>query len=357
MSAGHIPNYDAIVEQNSVEVPFVSASFNRSVNYASSGWSIQFEHPLEVDPDDTWTLKRQIGNYIQTLVDDQSADTIGQEDGLSGDRLKAVRSVSGKTASTSLLELCIPKTFVYVNPNWLRGIAPEARIIDDIVQLQWDVSGTGGFSKATGRLYHPRLPNKNLDDDEFVCFFAYDHKQIAQHLADICGYEVVINTPYLSLVDTCTFQKGTTWYDAIVKNFLIYFPDIQIDDDKIYILDLLPSGDQPKSLKTVTFTNRPIITVISDDKNSGRADVKDHLIVKGRSSKSTVSGAPLDLNLTPREIAPVEYTATETLTFVQKISLTANRTSQSPYTGPTVPEAMLLLPKISRVLLLQKSFM
>lgn len=292
---GVIPKYKSIVERNGVSIPFVRWEFVRDAGQVAPGWSVELEHPVNLSKSDTWTIKRGYGNFEQVLVNSATAENIRSSDGE-----RSTRSVSGYANVSDLLEYKVPKKLVFINPDWLRGVDPSANIESGIIKRRSYYRGDYQYS----RFYHPALPDRNTLDDEFQCFLTCKtHHDIGHYIANQLGYELIVNTPDVALLDSHTIEQGTSWIDAITENFRIWSPTVQVEDDKIYILDPTVDVGEIPEIQRYKIDNPAIISV-SEDSQSGNNEVIDHLIVEGRPSKNSLFVWPREVDTSIRSVEP-----------------------------------------------------
>lgn len=326
--ASDLPGYTATVERNGSPVEFVEAVFARTADNVAPSWSIKLPYPINIADTDTWTIKRGYGGMEQTLVDQELATSItGSESPRDYSRV-----VSGQGETTELLEYCVPKTLVYVNQTWLQSVCPNWQLRDNIIKQ-------GLFQNALHeenfeRFYHPRLPGKDVGDDEFICIIGpASHHAIARHLAGLVGYNIVVNTPDLDLINTYTVPVGTTWFDAIKTNFMIWGPNVQLLDDTLYILDMMPSAADPVAVQTITVDKPAILSISESDSDVGREKTVDHVIVKGRTSTNTSSyyAQPQEFSIIKLPEIPLEEN--DEIGYVEQSKYVEERKKLGSYTG------------------------
>lgn len=262
------------ITKNGNPVNWTSVSFRREADAVAPGWSIEIAGPEQILTTDQFTIKYGVGADLETVVENATPTTISEDDPLN----EPTRTVSGQSEATDLLDYCIPTSLVFANSVWITEVLPGAAVIDGI--LKWS---------ETIRVYHPRLPGTDVKSDEFeVITDCYSHHDIGHWLASQLGMKLVVNTPDLELLDTCTFEAGMTWFDAIKRNFQIWSPDIRVVGDEIQILDVGGEDSALPGAQTMTFTNDAIEVVSRSDTTQGSRDALDHVIVEGRAKRFTI---------------------------------------------------------------------
>ena len=211
-----LPGYKITVQRNGSEVQVSSGSITREAGQLGPSWEVELDNPVDTNRTDTWTIKRKLAGNEETLVSNARATMIGGTDGVD----KATRRVSGDYGSAdtnNLLEYCVPKILVFVNMEWIRSLVPDATIMNGILVY--------GSAYSSGvRIFHRRLPGKEVGDDDFQCIAGCNtHHTAARYLASLVGYQFQSNTPDMDILDTFTVQAGTKWRDAIEQNFKIWF--------------------------------------------------------------------------------------------------------------------------------------
>lgn len=306
---GTIPGYTAVVKRNGSPVDFVEAEFTRDADHVSPGWAIKLPYAINLLATDAWTIQRGYGGYTQTLISAETASNIRGEEALE----RTTKYIRGEGEANELLDYCVPKTFVFINPVWLADVEPNAELKDDIIKVVYDTSEE--------RYYHPRLPQKEIDDDEFVCFLGpQSHHAIAQYLCGLIGYNFVCNTPDITLKKTYTIPVGTTWFDAIKQNFLIWGPNVTIRDSTIYILDMMPGAADIPGIQTVKVDNPAIVSINEDDRDVASNKTVDHVIIEGKVSNNTTIYSPQQLDFTIVEIPEIDLSEDEEAVYTEEIS-------------------------------------
>lgn len=288
MTSHIIEDFDARVYRNDSEITFARYSFSRTSDNVAPSWQIDLGYPINLNEDDTWSISRGWGGDTYTLIENEKARQTSSRDGFGS----ASRSVSGQAEATDLLEYCIPKTLVFINDAWLNSKFASAEIRDNIVKVE-SLGGT------YTRVYHPRLPDESVGDDDFYCISGQNsHHSIGSYLAGIVGYDLRVNTPDIDLVDTFTVPSGTSFFDAIKSNFTIWQPDIQVIDNDIekaiYITDVLTEDGELDDAQIITLSNSAIKSVSRDDSEGNKERIVDHVIVTGRTLVNTLLIWPQD---------------------------------------------------------------
>lgn len=292
---GVIPKYKSIVERNGESIPFTRWEFTRDAGQVAPAWRVELEHPVNLESGDAWTIKRGYGNFEQVLVNGATAEGFSSANGEA-----VTRSISGYASVSDLIDYKVPKTLVFVNPAWLERIAPTACLHDGIIQRRAYIKGEYYHS----RLYHKELPDRNTRDEEYECYLTCGtHHDIGHYLAQLLGYELVVNTPDVALVSTYTVDQGTSWLDAITANFKIWSPSVQVEDDKIYILDPTVDAGEIPEIQRWKIDN-PAIVSVSEENQGGNNEIIDHLIVEGRPSNNTLLDWPREVDTSVKDVPP-----------------------------------------------------
>lgn len=317
---GAIHGYNVEILRNGSAVRWKSARVGRSKEKAAVSWSVTLQEPMNISAADTWTIRRGLGGYAQTLVDAATSDKISGEDGF-GTATRTVGSSEsgGDVLTRNLLEYCIPKTLVYYNPDWLTEDAPTARLIGGIIRYGVLEGWAGALIGTTPpRYYHPRLPGKQFQDTDFQCIPAKSHYDITAHLCGLVGVKLRCNTPNLELIDTCTFEAGTTWYEAMTRNHKIWSPQIELYQGTLYISDVIYGELVPGGPQKLSIGNPAIVSTSFTNAGAGgtlrAAEAKDSLVVTGRKTKNSTSIYDPDPDYTPITLASVSLSADETYT-------------------------------------------
>lgn len=326
-----IPGFNITITRNGNAVRVKSGSVTREARRVAPTWELQFVEPMNISASDTWTIIRSFAGYDQVLINEARADNISGTDGLG----VATRRVSGSSdsgAADDILNYCVPKTLVFFNPDWLRAVAPGAKVEDGIIKTA-PITPTGyGFTIPGKRFYYDRLPGKEFSDTDFECIPAYSHHQIAQKLAAMVGFDLVVNTPDIPLIDTYTVASGTIWFAAIKANFeTLWQPSAWIASGTIYIVDILSDDATVQSLQVVSIDN-PAIVSTSSSLNLKQNREIDHVIITGRQSKNTTS--PYDEpDFTEISASPVALSITHSIPMNTSFDRVKNRQQGSSYTG------------------------
>lgn len=318
---GTIPGYGITVLRNGQDVSdtVVSGSLTLEKDKLSRSWELEFAEPMDVSAADTWTIKRKIAGYETAWCEDAVAANVTGEDAVdtaSGNvlALRSTRRVRGDAASdevNDLLNYCLPKTLVFVNQDWLLDLVPGATVQNGILVYPVNALGIAG-----GRIYHPRLPGKEFENDSFECVLGVQtHHDIARYLARLVGLDLMVNTPDVTLIDTMTIQSGTTWLAAIESIFkTLWQPTIEISGNTIYVNDVCKDDATINPIQTINLTNAAIQSASLSHAFAGRSEsVIDHVIVTGRRTQDTVELLPEEPDYTPIEIPEVALEADTTL--------------------------------------------
>jgi hypothetical protein len=286
---GEIPLITATVERNGAPVDFNSFRITRESQRLAPSWTIDLPSLVNIDADDTWTIKVGICGAEWTRVSECRATAISGTD--AKDTSTRTVSCEGDIALLSdLREFCLPKTYCFVNPSWLYQEEPTAFLEDGIIKF----GKRSGTVNNTQRYYHYRLPKKEMLDGTFECILGpVTHWAIAKHLANLVGYEVIASTPDIPLVDTMTFESGMKWGDAITSIFSLWGPTISIvtptnanERPKIMVVDPITENATVAGAKTLKVGNSGIIQT-TFSQNIER-ELIDHIIVTGRASHNSI---------------------------------------------------------------------
>lgn len=314
-----IPGFRVIVEKNGTSVTFSSISLSRNAGDLRGKWSITLPQPIILDPSDTWTIKKGIGNILDTVVDSENPTTESFEDGVrsySRTIEGTCSMIGGDTGeAVSLLEYCLPKTLVYVNQQWLKLVAPNARLKNGILVQQFDTSPTATVNFDT-RVYHQKLPPKEVKDDQFLCFLGnWTHRSVAQHLCGLVGYKFLSNVPDIEVQSVCTFNSGTVIFDAIKSNIQVMQASFMVDGTNIYALDILSDTNDIPGIQTFVLENKAIQSVRVKEDVIGPSKQIDKVVVTGLVQKNTSSTPDVD-----------QLTANFDITDIPDVPLTPNHT-------------------------------
>ncbi|MFH1114801.1 MAG: hypothetical protein V1792_12875 [Pseudomonadota bacterium] len=316
-----VPGYKITVLRNGSPVNAKSGSVARKAGALGPSWEISLDEPVEIDREDTWTIKRKVAGREETLIRDAKAGgVVGRDDAASSSR--RVWGVHGDCAA-NLLEYCVPTTLVFVRWSWIQSIVPDAMIMNGML-----VYGSA-YSRGV-RIFHPRLPGKQMKEGEFQCIAGCDtHHACARYLANLVGFTIEINTPDIELVDTFTVPSGSTWRDAIERNLKLWFPLIEVMDNTIFVSDAY-SGD-PHPIQVVALTNDAISSASLTAR--GSLDTFDHLIITGR---RTADSEPLlgdEPDMTPTKLAAIPLEPDRTVETSHDFSVATDHKTMSDYSG------------------------
>lgn len=332
-----VPGYSAVVKQNGTPVEFVEAQITKTADTVAIGWSIKFPYPIDISIQDEWTIERGFGGSNITLVNSVPASTIsgGEKPGDYSMTITGEGDGSNTDDIGILLDYCIPKTLVFINPTWLQDVEPFAVLEDNIIKIN-PVTGTNPYLEK-GRFYHPALPGKDVADDEFICILGpASHQAIGRYLANLIGYDFVANTPDIDLINTFTVPAGTTWFDALKANFLIWGPVVQVIDDTVYILDMMPESADISPLQTIAIDKPAILSISHNDRSKtgggGAGGVVDHVIVLGRQTTNTESFVvePVDFEII--EIPEIPLSPNEEVAYQEKQTFMTEKKKLGSYT-------------------------
>jgi hypothetical protein len=304
MAAINIPGFMATVLRNGAPVRFSGCSVGFTANKLGSQWSIDFPMPMVISSTDTWSIILAFAGYSRTLVSNALSELYGQEDQVNISTTK----VSSQSLDTSenmdvLNNYGIPKKFCFINPEWLAKQEKSAHIDNGIVVKT--SSGIGFFGARTGppeRYFDPlgKLPGKEHDMNsegsyDYQCFYAYSHQDIARQICQMIGVQFRVNLPDIQLIDVCTFESGTKWFDAITANFLMWAPDIKPERDAkgnlvVSVEDVMRGPTGPAVSEIVYIDNASVESIsrqLSRPSDSNR--LVDHIIITGRKTKDTTT--------------------------------------------------------------------
>jgi hypothetical protein len=320
-----VPGYDIIALRNGSPVQVKSGSVTREAGNLGPSWELTLAEPLDISRSDTWTIKRKVAGRSETLVEDAKATTIGGQDGVDSSS-RRVSGEYGDSDTNNLLEFCIPKTLVFVNMNWARRVFVDAMIMNGML-----VHGSDYIRGI--RILHPRLPGKEIKEGEYECIAGCNsHHACAQYLADLAGYAILINTPDIALVDTYTVPAGTTWREAIERNFKIWFPVIEVVDKTIIISDV--SQDLPPAIQTITLTNDAIESAsLNKRAHTGNEPSLDYLIITGRRTTNSEELYDQEPDFTPTQLAGIQLQPHTTIETSRSFSKVRDHKSMGDYDG------------------------
>jgi hypothetical protein len=294
---GEAPGFIAEVYRNGSQIGFSTISLVWDPVKSGMAWTVKLNSPITPLEDDTWTIILGLAGYRKTYVDAQPAtNAIGDDN-----KDLATRTIKGEaTDFTEIISYCVPKTLCFVNFAWLQDLVPGATIRD-------------GVPMANGeRIFYPRLPTKEFEEGQFECITGTDtHHAIAKYLANLVGFNLIINTPDIPLVDTCTVASGTVWFEAIKANPMLWFPKVEIRPPKsegerptIYIEDLIAGDGFPATPQILTI-NRAALVGTNYNQKLNQGTTVDHVIITGRTTKDTVIRTPEPPDMTLVEIPEI----------------------------------------------------
>lgn len=311
----YVDGLTAQVLRNGVDIPFTSISLNRDAGHLTPSWSITLPYPILLDSTDTWTIIRGIPGAIDTIINEETAGAINFEDGVR----TYTRTITGTgtnaadSPSNDLLTRCLPKTIVFIDQEWLELVSPGATIKDGILWTRLDFVGIATTPQFY-RLYHPRLPGKEIENDAFECYVGnWSHLDISRWLAAKSGLTFFCNLPDTIRVQaTYTVQAGTTFYDAIKGPLQIWQPSFILDGSNFYALDVLSDTNDIPGIKTMVLQNKAIASVGESNNYRDTQKQIDHVIVTGKKIRNTLSIPTPDESLTQsfgiEEVADVPLT-------------------------------------------------
>ena len=320
-----IPGFDIIVTRNGSQVRVKSGSITREAGKLGPSWEITFAEPMDISRSDTWTIKRKAGGRSETLVEDAKATSIGGNDGV-GSSTRRVSGEWGDSGTNVLLEYCVPKTLVFINMNWAKRLWPDAMIFNGML--------VHGADYVRGiRILHSRLPGREIKEGEHECIAGCNsHHACAQYLADLVGYSLEVNTPDIDLIDTYTVPVGTTWRDAIERNFKIWFPVTEVVDNTIVVSDIC--SDETPADQTVRLTNDAIENAaLNRAAQSSNETQLDHLVITGRKTVDTEELYEENPNFTPTQLSAVQLPVDTTIQTTHDFTAIRNDKSMGDYTG------------------------
>lgn len=301
--------------RNGSSVAVVGGNFSYELATATGSWSLELAKPIIPAATDKWTISYSLAGKTWNRIKDCTA-TISGADTLKNSTRKIQGVYQGDTYR-DILDYCLPKTLCFVNKEWLKLTFPDAQIKDNMVCTtnNWQ----GGQNFGAQRIFHPRLPPKEMEEGTFLCIFnCSTHHAIAKYLARLINYEIQINTPDFTILDTCTINSGTTWIEAIKKNFTFLGAEIRVEPKAgtgkpvIRIIDVLSKTANAASPQVISIDPKACVSVTysTEQKNAGRSDKVDHCIITGRTAINSTTKFE-DMDLTPKDIAGKSYTITD----------------------------------------------
>lgn len=320
-----LPGFKITVTRNGSSVRVKSGSVTREVGKLAPSWEITLAEPMDISKSDTWTIKRKLAGREETLINEAYATSIGGSDGVKSSS-RRVSGEYGDAGSNSLLEYCVPKTLVFVRMDWITSIIPDAIIQNGMLVY-------GSVYSSGVRIFHPRLPGKEIQEGEFECIAGHNsHHACAQYLAGLVGYNLQVNTPDIDLVDTYTVPAGTTWREAIEKNFKIWFAVTDVGEDTITISDIC--SDEPAPIQVINLTNAAIENASLNRKNQSRTETPlDHLIITGRTTENTEELLDQDPDFTAITLAAIDLNVDTTITTSRDFTTAHQHKTMGEYTG------------------------
>ncbi len=311
-----LPGLTATVLRNGTAVNYTSITLSREASKISWAWEVELPELINLSASDLWTIKMGFAGAEWTRVDSCPAENISGEDGID----VSTRRVSGSASTggiSDLREYCIPKTLVFVNPTWMASIWPKLTLFENMLVYGHDAAHAGY------RYFHPRLPGKEVkgvpgsEAADFVCIIGpTTHHGIGRYLAGLIGYNLSVNTPDISLLDTYTVPVGTKWGEAITSIFSIWGPDVEVigSTSTIVVSDIMSGTDIP-GMQIIKIDNPAIVSTSSSEEtmySQGR-EIVDHVIVTGRKSTNTTLHTE-QVDYTPVEIPIVPLAWTDEIT-------------------------------------------
>lgn len=303
--------------RNGAKAKVRSGSYKLDATKMASSWKIELADPVPLSLNDLWSLSVNVEGNERVLFSNVKADEIGYEDqyGSIGRNASCSESASvtvtttgGESAQVSdLTSYCIPKTFCFVNPDWLNIVEPTARLKGSIIVYGGLYDYYSGADTGYSRYYHSALPGKDISPDNLSTFLSCKtHHDVGRFLAGLIGYRLVVNTPDMEIVDTMTIPSGTKWGDAITGIFSLWGPEVRVvpgsSDGKtpptIYIGDVLTNDGDPSVTQTISVPTAVLVGIsrkasskVESASNSGgnaKNQIVDHVIIRGRKSRHTV---------------------------------------------------------------------
>lgn len=315
---GEIPGYSIQVLRNGSDISnhVVSGSSTLEKGKFTRSWELEFAEPMDLDPSDTWTIHRSIAGYRSTWCENVTASGFSGSDGVDSGETNAVRLVCSRRVNgdaltdeaADLLNYCVPKTLVFVNEDWLLNLYPTSQVVDGILVY----GGSSPFGLPSNRIYDPRLPGVEFEADSFQCIVGVQtHHDIAKYLARCVGFELMVNTPNVPIIDTMTITSGTTWIAAIEGIFRnLWFPTIEIWDGTIYVSDILVDNLTVPAIQKITLQNKAIQTASVNKTITDKQNPVDHVIITGRKTQDTTILQPEAPDYTVVDIPEIALAAT-----------------------------------------------
>ena len=320
------------VKRNGVDLSITSAEFSRSYGQGTISWEIVTPIPLDdIDTStDTYSLSLSVAgktwyrfeDCVATDVDLDESDTDG------GTTISGTRDLY----NADLLYYCAPKTIVFVNQEWLNKTFGDWTTVDGVLRYKHPrITG--------GRLLHSRLPGKEFDSSMLDFHVGqWTHHGIAKYLANLLGFDIVVTTPDMPIVDTFTIASGTAWFDAIKTNFTMWGANVQImpaagtGRPVIYVLDVINSSGGITPVGTITVDPESIDSISHTAADSGdSSSIIEHCIVIGRSGPENIEIDHPDL--TPRRIPKFDWSPNCTLVNEAKTGDILSKRDKPDYSG------------------------
>lgn len=321
-----ISGFKVEVQRNSSVIGFKSVSVSYESGKIGSNWNIDLEQPIEFSSSDTWSIIIEFAGYRRYLVKNALAENYGGEDAFSKATTKVGSSSSDASDGDILSDYGIPKTLYFISRSWLKRLDPSAYIDGQTGVVMTQSSSGELYYREAQRLYHPRLPGKNLEAKtdgtyDFECLYADSHHEIFYKLCRMIGVKGHVNTPDIELADTCSFESGTLWFDVIKRNFTIWSPQINVFIDSegnqtIVIEDILSQSGATGGLQTIKVNNPAMVSLSRGltRPSYGSDKLVDHVIIKGRKTQDTYIGFEDRPDYTPVTIPAVEVDPTYCIT-------------------------------------------
>lgn len=321
-----------LATRNGDPLPITSAQFSRSYGQGTINWEIVT--PIPLDDIDTSTDTYSLSLSVAGKTWYRFADCVATDVSLDESDTDGGTTISGthNLYNADLLYYCAPKTIVFVNQEWLNNTFGDWTTIDGVLRYKHPrITG--------GRLLHPRLPGKEFDSSMLDFKVGqWTHHGIAKYLANLLGFDVVVTTPDMPIVDTFTIASGTAWFDAIKTNFTMWGANIQImpaagtGRPVIYILDVINSSGGITPVGSITIDPASVDSISHTAADSGdSSNIIDHCIVIGRSGPENILSEQPDL--TPRRIPKFNWSPNCTLVNEAKTGDILSKREKPDYSG------------------------
>lgn len=335
--AGHvtIPGFAGRVTMDDVDLDFNEARVAFKSGKLGAEWSISFPKPTVVSGSSLFSIGVRFAGVFRWLIEDSKCELYSGEDSLT----LSVTQISSQSLSLSdnqdiLNNYAIPKTYCFINQEWLSQVSQGSAYIDGhtgiVMRAFMNTAaktyfGLAGVNIPATRFFDPRLPGENHSvypdgTYDFKCFYARSHHDIARKLCSMIGINIQVNTPDVELIDTCTFQSGAKWFDVIKANFMMWSPNIDV---------MIDQNGTPTVMIEDVFTQNSITTIPYQALSVGNKAIKsisrqlsrpnddrlvDHVVIVGRKSQNTVIHYEDTPDYEPVEIPAVELEPTRTIT-------------------------------------------